>query len=127
MRLGGDLLEIRLAWAEGRLHEVTFSHKAETAICVVIAAGGYPGDYAKGMEISGLDKAEGVAPGSVKVFQAGTGISDGNLVSRGRRVLGVTALGTTLRDAQPLGSEACVEVRKDKSRYRKDIRQKALR
>lgn len=126
MRLEGDLLEIMRACAAGKLETVSLSHKPETAVCVVIAAEGYPGDYEKGMEIKGIDKAEALDQGKVKVFQAGTGIADGKLVSSGGRVLGVTALGATLREAQALAYRAAAAIDMPKSRYRKDIGNKAL-
>ena len=126
MRLEGDLLAVMQACTQGRLSEVTLSHKAETAICVVVAAEGYPGAYETGMPIAKLEEAEAVAPGTVKVFHAGTAQTDGKLVSKGGRVLGVTALGTTLRDAQKLAYEAAARIDMPKSRYRKDIGNKAL-
>ena len=127
MRLEGDLLEVMKACTEGRLDSVTLTHKVETAICVVIAAEGYPGKYESGMAISALDAAEAVAPGKVKVFQAGTAMTDGTLVAKGGRVLGVTALGPTLRDAQKTAYEAAALVQMEKSRYRRDIGNKALK
>lgn len=127
MRLEGDLLEVMLACVDGRLNEVSLAHKPETALCVVVAAEGYPGEYETGMEIRGLGAAENVAPGNVKVFQAGTKTDGGKLVAKGGRILGVTALGKTLRDAQALAYKACSAVEMEKSRYRKDIGQKALR
>ncbi|SBW09548.1 Phosphoribosylamine--glycine ligase [uncultured delta proteobacterium] len=127
MRLEGDLLEVMKACTEGRLDTVTLTHKAETAICVVIAAEAYPGAYETGMPITGLDAAEAVAPGMAKVFQAGTAVTDGKLVAKGGRILGVTALGATLRDAQKTAYAAAAKVAMAKSRYRKDIGDKALR
>ncbi|MCC8193596.1 MAG: phosphoribosylamine--glycine ligase [Deltaproteobacteria bacterium] len=127
MRLEGDLLAVMKACTEGRLDSVTLSHKPETAICVVIAAEGYPGAYDTGMAISGLDTAEKVSPGKVKVFQAGTAVAEGKLVAKGGRILGVTALGATLRDAQKTAYDAAALVTMEKSRYRKDIGDKALR
>ena len=127
MRLEGDLLDIMLACAEGRLDTITLSHKPETGICVVIAAEGYPGEYERGMCISDLDKAEAVSPGKVKVFQAGTAMTDGVLTAKGGRILGVTALGPTLREAQKTAYAAAALVTMEKSRYRTDIGNKALR
>ena len=127
MRLEGDLLDVMKACTEGRLDSVTLSHRTETAICVVVAAEGYPGKYESGMSISNLDRAEAVSPGKVKVFQAGTAVADGTLVAKGGRILGVTALGPTLRDAQKTAYEAAALVSMEKSRYRKDIGDKALR
>ena len=127
MRLEGDLLDVMQACTAGKLDAVTLAHTAETGICVVITAEGYPGKYETGMAISGLDAAENVSPGKVKVFQAGTAVTDGKLVAKGGRILGVTALGPTLRDAQKAAYEAAALVKMEKSRYRKDIGNKALR
>ncbi len=126
MRLEGDLLDVMRACARGTLDTISLSHKADTGVCVVIAAEGYPGKYETGMPIAGLDAAENVAPGKIKIFHAGTSMTDGKLTSTGGRVLGVTALGKTLRDARKLAYEAAALVRMDKSRYRKDIGNKAL-
>ena len=126
MRLEGDLLAVMQACTQGRLAEASLSHKAETAICVVVAAEGYPGAYETGMPIAKLEEAEAVAHGTVKVFHAGTAQTDGKLVSKGGRVLGVTALGTTLRDAQKLAYEATARIDMPQSRFRKDIGNKAL-
>lgn len=126
MRLDGDLLDIMLACAQGRLHEVSLSYKPETAACVVMAAKGYPGAYPKGMEIDGIDEAEAVSPGKVKVFQAGTKAEDGTIRSSGGRVLGVTALGKDLAEARKLAYAAVDKIRMDNSHYRKDIGNKGL-
>ncbi|MDR3073464.1 MAG: phosphoribosylamine--glycine ligase [Deltaproteobacteria bacterium] len=127
MRLEGDLLEVMLACSRGDLASVSLSHKPETAVCVVIAAEGYPGDYETGMAIRGIDAAEMTRPGMVKVFQAGTGVVDGGIVAKGGRILGVTALGATLREARDAAYRAAAAIVMDKSRYRKDIGDKALR
>jgi phosphoribosylamine--glycine ligase len=126
MRLEGDLLEVMKACTEGKLHTVSLSHTAEPAVCVVIAAEGYPGAYDTGMAIGNLDTAEAVAPGKVKVFQAGTAMKDGSLTAKGGRILGVTALGATLQEAQKNAYAAAAIVEMAKSRYRRDIGNKAL-
>jgi phosphoribosylamine--glycine ligase len=127
MRLEGDLLEVMLACAEGRLHEVSLKHKDETAICVVIAAAGYPGEYPKGMAINGIEEAEAVKPGMVKVFQAGTKATDEGPVSSGGRVLGVTALGKDLAEAQESAYRAVAHIHMENSHFRRDIGNKGLR
>lgn len=100
MRLQGDLLEILQAGAQGRLADirgqVTWSEK--TALCVVMATKGYPGSYPKNTPISKLDATHEVK--DLTVFHAGTAHKDGQLVSTGGRVLGVTALGETIEEAQ---------------------------
>ena len=127
MRLESDLLAVMLACAEGRLHEVSMRYSRESALCVVMAAKGYPGAYAKGMEISGLAEAEAVSIGNVKVFQAGTKSDQGKTVSIGGRVLGVTALGENLAEAQKTAYEAVAKVRMADSHFRRDIGSKGLR
>ncbi|EGY25743.1 phosphoribosylamine--glycine ligase [Desulfovibrio sp. A2] len=125
MRLDGDLAAIMVAGSQGRLHETALPLKRETALGVVLAAKGYPGAYAKGMTISGIEDAE--ALGQVKVFQAGTELRDGVAVSRSGRVLCVTALGGTLADAQALAYKAVSKVRMDNAHYRSDIGAKGLK
>lgn len=126
MRLQGDLMDVMQACVEGRLNCVDLEFRPEHAICVVLAARGYPGAYPKGMPISGLDAAEAVAPGLVKVFQAGTADQDGQLVSSGGRVLGVTALGRDLAEAQKRAYEAVGHIRMADSFFRRDIGAKGL-
>ncbi|SOD95993.1 phosphoribosylamine--glycine ligase [Caenispirillum bisanense] len=104
MRLDCDLLPVLKAAADGRLSEVSLSWKDEAALVVIMAAEGYPGPYRKGTEIRGLDAA-GAVPG-VTVFHAGTALQDGTVVATGGRVLGVTALGTDVREAQARAYQA---------------------
>ena len=124
MRLNSDLVEIMFACAEGRLTPELVRVRPETAICVVIAAPGYPGSYPKGMEISGLAAADAL-PG-VKVFQAGTTVRDGKTVSSGGRVLGVTALGATLSEAKAKAYKAVAKVHFEGCYYRRDIGDKGI-
>lgn len=127
MRLDGDLLEIMQACASGNLAGISLSHKPLPALCVVIAAEGYPGPYEKGMRIDGIALAEALQPGKIKVFQAGTAVKDGHIIANGGRILGVTALGESLREAQDVAYQAAGTIKMDKSRYRSDIGDKALR
>lgn len=127
MRLEGDLLEVMLACAEGRLHEAHMRYRPETALCVVVAAEGYPGAYPKGMAVSGFAEAEATRPGMVKVFQAGTKVAGQGVEASGGRVLGVTALGADLAEARKNAYEAAAAVRMEKSFYRRDIGSKGLR
>ena len=128
LRLKNDVLEILLACAEERLHEVNLVTRSETALCVVVSAKGYPAStYSKGMEISGLENAENTSPGMVKVFQAGTKKVDGKTVSSGGRVLGVTALGKTLAEAQKNAYAALAQVRMENMHFRRDIGNKGLK
>jgi phosphoribosylamine---glycine ligase len=119
MRFQGDLLEVLLATAQGRLDEVRLGWDERACCCVVMASGGYPGEYKKGLEIKGIDDAE--RPGDVKVFHAGTAISGGKLVTAGGRVLNVCAMGKDLREAQQRANEACAKITFEGAHYRKDI------
>ncbi len=124
MRLDGDLLDILFACVEGKLTPDIVGVKPETALCVVIAAPGYPGAYPKGMEITGLDEADAL-PG-VKVFQAGTAVRDGHTVTSGGRVLGVTALGATLAEAKAKAYEGVARVGFEGAYFRRDIGDKGI-
>ncbi|MDH5299111.1 MAG: phosphoribosylamine--glycine ligase, partial [Desulfobulbaceae bacterium] len=125
MRLKTDLVEIMEAVIDGRLHEITLEIDPHPTVCVVMAAGGYPGKYEKGRVIEGLAAAAGVA--GVQVFHAGTAMRDGRVVTAGGRVLGVTAVGETLSAAIASAYEAVGHVSWQDCQYRKDIGQKALR
>jgi phosphoribosylamine---glycine ligase len=98
--------------------------RQETALCVVVAAPGYPGSYPKGMEISGLAAADALP--DVKVFQAGTAAKGGKTVTSGGRVLGVTALGATLAQAKTKAYEAVGKVRFEGCYFRRDIGDKGI-
>ncbi len=125
MRLKSDLAEIMLACVEGRLHTLDVQYHRETSICVVMAAGGYPGSYPKGMLIERLSLADAID--GVKVFHAGTTFADGQVVTSGGRVLGVTALGLDLSDAKRKAYEAVEKIHFDTCYYRRDIGDKGLR
>jgi phosphoribosylamine--glycine ligase len=124
-RLKSDLLEVMLATCEGRLDKITLQWDTRPAVCVVMASGGYPDDYEKGKVITGIDEAE--ADKDVIVFQAGTEMKDGNVVSSGGRVLGVTGLGDTIADAKAKAYEAVEKIKFEKAYYRKDIADKAIK
>ena len=98
MRLGAQALDLMLACAEGRLATARVNWADDHALTVVMAAKGYPGAYAKGTEIRGLDTLPETA--SQMVFHAGTAERDGQIVASGGRVLNVTARGATLAEAQ---------------------------
>lgn len=129
-RLHGPFAETLLAAAQGRLAEmagaVTWDQQA--AACVVMASPGYPGTYPKGIVLDGFDAAEAVAPGKVIVFHAGTARdADGRTVTAGGRVLGVTALGDTLKAAASLAYRAAETIKFPGAHMRRDIAAKALR
>jgi len=124
MRLKSDLVEVMIATAEHKLDEVTLEWDTRHAVCVVMSSGGYPGDYSKGFEITGIAEAE-QSP-DVKVFQAGTASKEGKLVNWGGRVLGVTALGETTAEAQKLAYEAVKKITWRDCYFRTDIAAKAI-
>ncbi len=123
MRLDSDLVEALCAVADGELSKVTLRWSAEPAVCVVMASNGYPGKYPKGLPISGIAEAE--ATGAV-VFHAGTKCTDGQLVTSGGRVLGVTAKGADLRQAVDNAYRAVACIHWDGVQYRNDIAHKAF-
>ncbi|MBG0778279.1 MAG: phosphoribosylamine--glycine ligase [Desulfovibrionaceae bacterium] len=125
MRLESDLAEIMLACVKGRLKDVEVTYTKKTAMCVVMAAKGYPGSYPKGMPISGIADAETL--GDVKIFQAGTRIDNDRTVTSGGRVLGVTALGESLKTAQALAYKAVDKVHFENAYIRRDIGDKGLK
>ncbi len=127
MRLEGDLLDVMLACAQGRLHEVSPSFTPRTALCVVLTAKGYPGDYPKGMNIAGIAQAEASHPGLIKVFHAGTRMVGQNAHSSGGRILGITALGGNLAEAQKNAYDALSHIHMENSHFRRDIGSKGLR
>jgi phosphoribosylamine--glycine ligase len=125
MRLKSDLLEVMLAVAEGRLDQVELEWDPRPAICVVATSKGYPGSYPTGLPITGMDKADSLP--DVKVFQAGTKLHDGQVVTDGGRVLGVTALGRTIAEAQKRAYAGMELIHFDGMHYRRDIAHQALR
>jgi phosphoribosylamine--glycine ligase len=116
--LESDLLEIMLACAEGRLDEGLVKWSGKSAACIVAASKGYPGSYEKGLEITGVEAAE--KAGAV-IFQAGTAVRDGKLVTSGGRVLGVTAAGADLESALAESYQSFSLIRFSGMYYRKDI------
>ena len=89
-----------------------------------MASGGYPGGYAKGKVILGLDEANALP--NTKVFHAGTALKDGQIITNGGRVLGVTALGKDLKTAQSAAYAAVEKIHFDGAHFRRDIAAKAL-
>ena len=118
-RLDTDFAEIVKAVAEERLSQVEVRWKEQASACVVIASGGYPGSYKKGLEIHGLDE-NGQAEG-VTVYHAGTKWEDGKFFTNGGRVLGVTALGDTLEEALDKAYAGVEKITFEGAMYRKDI------
>ena len=118
MRLDTDLYEIFDAVCDNRLADIEIKWKDERAVCVVLASGGYPGDYVKGKVISGLDSVDD----GVVVFHAGTKFDeDGNVVTAGGRVLGVTTTGKTHDEARAKAFENVKKISFEGMQYRNDI------
>jgi phosphoribosylamine--glycine ligase len=126
MRLKSDLLDVLEATVDGRLDEIgQLEWDPRPAICVVMASEGYPGEYVKGRPIRGLEEAAALP--DVKVFHAGTKLqADGQIVTDGGRVLGVTALGSTISAAKLQAYTAVRCIRWPGAWCRKDISDKAL-
>jgi phosphoribosylamine---glycine ligase len=118
MRMKNDIVPIFQACIDGTLAEHTLDWDSKTAVCVVMAAKGYPGSYEKGMEINGLKEAE--EDGAV-VFHAGTRPNGDKVETSGGRVLGVTALGDTMDDALSCSYSAVEKITWEGIHYRKDI------
>ena len=119
MRLQGDLLEIILAAAQGRLDQVDLSWDPRCCCCVVMASGGYPGSYDKGKPITGLDEAAELD--DVVVFHAGTKLDGDKVLTNGGRVLNVCAMGKDLKEAQQKANAACEVIQFEGAFYRHDI------
>lgn len=118
-RLKSDFADVVMAVVEERLADQPVEWTDEAAACVVMASGGYPASYPKGLEITGLDE-NGQLPG-VTVYHAGTALKDGKLVTSGGRVLGVTALGKTLDEALEKAYAGVEKIHFDGAHYRRDI------
>jgi len=123
-RLESDLVEILLATAEGRLKEVEVRWSPRKAVCVVMASGGYPGAYEKGKVITGLEEVAQME--DVVVFHAGTARRNGDIVTNGGRVLGVTACGDTFRGTVDRAYEAVGRIHFEQAHYRRDIAWQAV-
>ncbi|MDD5140066.1 MAG: phosphoribosylamine--glycine ligase [Verrucomicrobiales bacterium] len=123
-RLENDLVELLDASASGTLAQHELKWKPEASVCVVMASGGYPGNYPKEKLITGLDAANALP--HTKVFHAGTALKDSQIVTNGGRVLGVTALGKDLRAAQAAAYAAVEKIHFDGAHFRRDIAAKAL-
>ena len=114
--LDTDLLEILEACVDGTLDRVDVRFRDAASCCLVLASGGYPVAYEKGKEITGLDQVTDAV-----VFHAGTKKDDDRYLTNGGRVLGVTAVAPTLREAVDKAYEAAKPVSFEKMHYRKDI------
>jgi phosphoribosylamine---glycine ligase len=125
MRLESDLVDALEASIAGRVSEGDFKWSSDASVCVVMASGGYPGTFATGKEISGLDQAAAID--GVKVFHAGTTRRDGAFYTAGGRVLGVSARAPELKTAVERAYQACEKIHFDSAQYRRDIAARALK
>ncbi len=123
LRLQSDLVELCQLATQGKLDSATIDFDPRAAVGVVLAAGGYPGSYAKGTPIHGLDEAQNHAG---KVFHAGTTDQDGQVVTNGGRVLCATALGNTVTEAQHAAYQLAKTINWDGMFYRNDIAYRAI-
>lgn len=118
LRLKSDLVELIDAALDKQLDQVSVAWDQRVALGVVLAAGGYPASYRKGDEIAGLEQADSK---DVKTFHAGTKLTDNKVVTNGGRVLCVTALGNTVKEAQTRAYGAVKKISWNKVYYRTDI------
>jgi phosphoribosylamine--glycine ligase len=125
VRLESDLLEGLEACVTGRLSETEFRWRKGASACVVAASQGYPGSYTTGARITGLDEAAKIA--GVEVFHAGTSLLDGQYLTNGGRVLGVTAAADSLENALGLAYEGMERIHFEGMYYRRDIGHRALK
>lgn len=123
LRLQSDLVPLCLAACKGELDTQTIEFDPRASVGVVLAAGGYPGSYEKGDEITGFDEA---AKLDGKVFHAGTTLSDGKVVTAGGRVLCATALGNSVTEAQQKAYELLNTIQFKDVYYRTDIAHRAI-
>ena len=124
MRMKGDIVPILEACIKGNLSQYQIEWDNRASVCVVMASKGYPGDYEKGKAIKGLKEVSQMK--DVFVFHAGTGLKDGQIVTNGGRVLGVTGLGEDIPRAIEKTYQAVKKISWDGVHYRRDIGQKAL-
>ena len=124
-RLENDLVELLDASVSGTLEKIELEWSSMASVCVVMASGGYPGGYAKGKPIHGLDEVARLS--NTKVFHAGTARAGEQIVTNGGRVLGVTALGEDLKSAQVTAYTAVEKIHFEDAHFRRDIAAKALK
>jgi len=124
LRMMSDIVPAMLAACDGQLKNFDLRWFADTALTVVLAAKGYPGDYAKGTRIEGLDDAAKIE--GVEIFHAGTVSSDGHIFANGGRVLNICASGKTIAEAQQRAYAAVDRIRWGDGFCRRDIGSQAV-
>ncbi len=121
--LEADLLDLLEAAVDGQLPQPPSPPQRNAAVCVVMASGGYPGEYQTAKPISGLEAAEALP--NVVLFHAGTKQTDEGVITAGGRVLGVTGLGQTLSDARQTAYDAVAHIHFEGAHWRRDIGRRA--
>jgi len=124
-RMKTDLVDVMLAVIEGTLKKISIEWNKRASACVVLASGGYPGKYESGLSIEGLDKAAGMK--DTYVFHAGTSVAGCDIVTSGGRVLGVTSLGGSIKEAVDNAYAAVSKITFKGMHYRKDIGARAIK
>jgi len=124
MRMKSDIVPVLQACARGELAQTAIEWHNKAAVCVVMASGGYPGSFEKGLPIAGLGKAAGIE--DLMVFHAGTSLKEGRVVNNGGRVLGVTGLGITVKQAIEKAYQGVAAIDWERVHFRKDIGARAL-
>ncbi len=124
LRMKSDMVPFLSAAIEGSLGGMEIEWEPEDSVCVVMASGGYPGSYEKGKPIVGIEDADAME--GVKVFHAGTDRDERGFVTKGGRVLGVTAKAKGIAQAIDRAYDAAAKIHWDDVHYRKDIGKKAL-
>ena len=124
-RLKTDLIDILNAVIEDTLHKIHIQWEDNAAVCVVVASGGYPGEYQKGKVINGLERLEKMK--NIIAFHAGTKFQDNQVITSGGRVLGITAWDETISKAKEKAYKVVKEIYFEDMYYRKDIAAKAIK
>ncbi|GAI47824.1 unnamed protein product, partial [marine sediment metagenome] len=124
-KLKTDLLDILNTVIEGSLHKINIEWKNNSAVCVVVASGGYPGNYQIGKIISGLERLGKMK--DIIAFHAGTKLQDNKVITSGGRVLGITAWDKTISKAKERAYKGVKEIYFEDMYYRKDIAVKAIK
>ncbi|OEU76359.1 MAG: phosphoribosylamine--glycine ligase [Desulfuromonadales bacterium C00003093] len=124
MRMKSDIVPVLQACARGELQQGSIDWHDMSAVCVVMASGGYPAHFAKGFAIKGLNAAAQME--DLMVFHAGTALKEGKIVNNGGRVLGVTGLGNTVKSAIDKAYAGVDKISWDGVHFRKDIGARAL-
>jgi phosphoribosylamine--glycine ligase len=124
-RLRSDLVKVMQAVIDQELDRIRLSWSKDSCVCVVVSSDGYPGEYQRGKEIIGLDELKNKK--GVIVFHAGTKLENGKILTSGGRVLGVTGLGNTIKEALDKTYQVVERINFEGMQYRRDIGQKAIK